>query len=257
MRYRIVSSIIIFVTLIAGCTVFTPTGMVSGTVIETTTGKGLAGVAVSIGGSSRYSTKSSEDGDFLFEVPAGEQELIFSLAGYTIEPVSVTVTEGETVYIPEGRIAANPVIDPGKFRFVLTWGEVPYDLDSHLITPRNNHISFDNQTPEAAGAYLDIDDTDSYGPETITIEEQFDGIYQYFVYNYSATPDLTVSQAVVRIYTEEGLIKTYHVPETGEGRFWNVAALEGNVITDIDEITSKDPADTGEGTWNTARFYRK
>ncbi|MFP4383901.1 MAG: carboxypeptidase-like regulatory domain-containing protein [Spirochaetia bacterium] len=257
MRNAKVSLIITLTILISGCTVFTPTGMVGGKVIETTTGEGLAGVSVSVRGNGRYSTVTSGDGGFLFEVPAGDQELLFALSGYTIEPIPVTVSEGETVYIPEGRIAANPEIEPGKIRFVLTWGEVPYDLDSHLITPRNSHISFANDAPEGAGAYLDVDDTESFGPETITIEDQSEGIYRYFIHNYTGTPDLTVSQAVVRIYTDAGLIKTYSVPETGEGRFWNVAVLEGTEITDIDEITTKDPTGTGEGTWSTARLPRK
>lgn len=53
-------------------------------------------------------------------------------------------------------------------RVVLSWGEKPFDLDSHLIFP-GGHIYFDSK--EGTDANLDVDDTDSYGPETVTISK--------------------------------------------------------------------------------------
>ncbi|MBA4382487.1 MAG: hypothetical protein C0406_07975, partial [Sideroxydans sp.] len=57
-------------------------------------------------------------------------------------------------------------------RIVLNWGELPSDLDSHLIFP-SNHIYFNSKTGSTSSdAKLDVDDTTSYGPETITIEKK-------------------------------------------------------------------------------------
>ena len=66
-------------------------------------------------------------------------------------------------------------------RIVLNWGASPSDLDSHLVYP-GNHVYFSQK--EGTDANLDVDDTDSYGPETITIERKHSGErYVYAVHN--------------------------------------------------------------------------
>ena len=59
----------------------------------------------------------------------------------------------------------------GQFRFILTWGEEPRDLDSHLWIPTGvgiyTHVYFSNRgTLLGASPYaeLDVDDTYSFGP---------------------------------------------------------------------------------------------
>lgn len=65
--------------------------------------------------------------------------------------------------------AISPVMENlDGLRVVLTWGQTPDDLDSHMIFPGNN-IYFENKT--GTDAELDVDDTDSYGPETITLQK--------------------------------------------------------------------------------------
>jgi hypothetical protein len=54
-------------------------------------------------------------------------------------------------------------------RIVLTWGERPADLDSHITYP-GNHIFF--RSKKGTDANLDVDDTTSFGPETITLERK-------------------------------------------------------------------------------------
>ena len=51
---------------------------------------------------------------------------------------------------------------------------------------------------------LDIDDTDSYGPETTTIYNLYTGEYHYYIYNYSGSPEITTSGAVVQIFNDNG-----------------------------------------------------
>ena len=74
--------------------------------------------------------------------------------------------------------ALSPVLkDLNSMRIVLNWGQSPLDLDSHL-SYKNQHVYWDNK--QGQDANLDVDDTDSYGPETVTIDKRLDG--QYYVY---------------------------------------------------------------------------
>lgn len=83
-------------------------------------------------------------------------------------------------------------------------------MDSHL-SYKNQHVYWDNK--QGQDANLDVDDTDSYGPETITIDKRLDGqYYVYSVHDYSDrakpnTANLSNSQAKVMVYAGESLIR--------------------------------------------------
>ena len=82
----------------------------------------------------------------------------------------------------------SPIPEPGEIRMVLNWGENPHDLDSHLKTPQINgqeyHIMYSNRGSSESIPFvtLDVDDTNGYGPETITIKQAYDGTYLYYIY---------------------------------------------------------------------------
>ncbi|TRW91482.1 tetratricopeptide repeat protein [Candidatus Methylobacter oryzae] len=125
-------------------------------------------------------------------------------------------------------------------RVVLNWGENPNDLDSHVVYP-NNHVYFEHM--KGTDAMLDVDDTSSFGPETITIERKHDGErYIYAVHNYSdrSNPNsnvLSASQAKVFVYVGQTLIKTYYVPQNQAGNLWVVFAVtEAGDIQDFNTI---------------------
>ncbi|MEM8559812.1 MAG: carboxypeptidase regulatory-like domain-containing protein, partial [Bacteroidota bacterium] len=75
----------------------------------------------------------------------------------------------------------------GAYRIVLSWGANPDDLDSHLTGPDGQggrfHIYFVSET--FGDSNLDLDDTSSFGPETITLFPTNDGVYRYSVHNYT------------------------------------------------------------------------
>ena len=126
-----------------------------------------------------------------------------------------------------------------SLRIVLNWGATPFDLDSHLAFS-NNHIFFNAKNGEKA--WLDVDDTSSYGPETITIDKRLDGTtYTYAVHDYSNAADvndraLSASGARVFVYVGQSLVKTYYVP-TGTGNVWTVFRITGDgSIEDIDTL---------------------
>jgi hypothetical protein len=113
-------------------------------------------------------------------------------------------------------------------RIVLNWGATPADLDSHVVYP-GNHVYFEKQ--QGTDANLDVDDTTSYGPETITIERKHDGErYIYAVHNYTDREDtqstsLSRSNAKVFVYVGQTLIRTYYVPANRKGNLWQVFAV--------------------------------
>lgn len=134
-------------------------------------------------------------------------------------------------------------------RIVLNWGKYPEDLDSHLSF-QGNHIYFQNK--KGALSNLDVDDTDSYGPETITIDNKKFGVeYHYFVHDYSNREDLdsyklSGSQAKVFVYVGQSLVKTYYVPTDKKGNVWNLFKINKNgEIVDINRIISKTRKEVG------------
>ncbi|MFZ5957932.1 hypothetical protein ACOXVJ_10505 [Pseudomonas knackmussii] len=116
-------------------------------------------------------------------------------------------------------------------RVVLSWGEIPQDLDSHLSFP-GNHVYFDHKV--GADTNLDVDDVNSYGPETITLSKKhFGESYVYSVHDYSnsqrpSSMGLSNSHAKVFVYVGQSLVRTYYVPRNQAGNLWTVFRLTKN-----------------------------
>ncbi|NNA98272.1 tetratricopeptide repeat protein [Pseudomonas gessardii] len=128
--------------------------------------------------------------------------------------------------------AISPVMENlDGLRVVLTWGQSPSDLDSHMIFPGNN-IYFNSKT--GTDAELDVDDTDSYGPETITLQKKHYGeSYVYAVHDFSnrtntGSTALSESQAKVFVYMGQSLFRTYYVPANRTGNLWTVFRMTGS-----------------------------
>lgn len=135
-------------------------------------------------------------------------------------------------------ILMTPQLNRGEIRIVLDWGAYPQDEDSHLFTPSGEQICY--YSPEIAEGNLDVDDTDGYGPETVTIKNVENGEYKYYVadYTHCSTDEvrstaLSESGATVRVYTENGLEKTFYVPKEQEGVIWEVFSIRNKKIVPI------------------------
>ncbi|MBN2356155.1 VWA domain-containing protein, partial [candidate division KSB1 bacterium] len=170
-----------------------------------------------------------------------------SAEGYYRSETVLSFYEGEIKYID---FSLSPVIGPGEYRLVLNWGSAPKDLDLHLLTPaiegRTYEIYWDNKGNGESIPFvaLDIDRQEGFGPETITIKKMYSGTYRCFVENYSVTPDITSSYAVVQIYGSEGLLRTVNIPTSGNGLFWRVCDINGSTgeITVYNTLTNSSPA---------------
>lgn len=214
-------------------------GALTGTIVDASTAEPLSGVTVSIDAGTQTTTTNSE-GQYSFNsISLGYHDLTASRSGY------IPITK-EIDVSGEGSILVNfalseTILDSDKYRVVLSWGLTPSDLDSHMWTPDGSHIYFSSVGSETVSPYtqLDVDDTTSYGPETITVFYAQPGSYRYSVYNFSegSSTVLSDSEATVRLFGQSGLIREWNVPY-GHGYWWNVFAIDGNTgqVTDINEI---------------------
>ena len=124
------------------------------------------------------------------------------------------------------------------YRIVLTWNETPADLDAHLTAANGGHVYYKSQSIDSAR--MDLDDTQAYGPETITVTDVSAlGGFTFSVHNFSdralfdRADGLAKSGATVRVYSGRALVKTYTVPENMLGTVWNVFSVnENGEITD-------------------------
>ena len=84
-------------------------------------------------------------------------------------------------------------------------------------------------------ADLDVDDIHGYGCETITLRDT-EGDYKYFVHRFSSDGSIGTSGAIVKIYTDDGKVKTIAPPANIDPVRWNVFSIKGNKISDINGI---------------------
>ena len=81
---------------------------------------------------------------------------------------------------------------------------------------------------ENTSVNLDVDDRDSYGPETITIAKASnDYTYSYYVYDYTnedceGVKELSLSSAKVSVYAGEKLLYAFNVPYNRNATAWKV-----------------------------------
>jgi hypothetical protein len=132
-------------------------------------------------------------------------------------------------------------------RVVLTWGETPADLDSHLAYS-GNHVFFEKKSGDDAN--LDVDDTTSFGPETITLQRKHFGTsYVYAVHDYTdkdypGRSSMSESGAKVFVYVGASLVRTYAVPPHKAGNLWTVFRLSGD--GDFEDINTVRGVNVGD-----------
>ncbi|MGD1894970.1 MAG: hypothetical protein ACFB15_30785 [Cyclobacteriaceae bacterium] len=180
--------------------------------------------------------EADEDGNYTIEnAPTGVFIIVVRQPGFY-----PTVVEGVEVGAGENALPPTTTVEEvpeGSLRIVLTWGENPSDLDSHLTGPQADgnrlHCYYANQAPNVQ-VNLDVDDVTSYGPETITISSLVAGTYRYSVHNYSdryfssGAAGIVTSPAKVEVYSTAGLIASFVAPPANSGDTWRVFELEVN-----------------------------
>ncbi len=144
-------------------------------------------------------------------------------------------------------------------RVVLNWGKMPQDLDLHVAFP-SHHIYWRRKAEgHGADANLDVDHTDGFGPETITVEKKHQGeSYVFAVHDYTdrgtpGTSNLSASGAKVLVYIGQSLVRSYYVPQNASGNLWTIFRVnESGEFEDINTMRGVNvDAEEVLGTVNT------
>ena len=222
--------------------------IILGRVVSATSGEALSGANIELVDYCQDSQSfvTGEDGVFIFPVEVTEYNLSVGKNGFIGNSRKVQMGIDE---IPrEVILALSPMIK--EFRIVLTWGSRPRDLDAHLSGPKpeggNFHIWYRNKMLIGGKDFLDRDDTNKYGPETITIYKPATGNYNFSVFDYSNrsrkhSKKLSRAGARVDVYGQNKLLASFQIPEDVRGNCWHVFQInEQHKIIPINKVDYVD-----------------
>lgn len=169
-------------------------------------------------------------GTFSLKVDAsGEYTMVAEKDGYISEQFQVIILSN--VALTTQNLYLSPVMNAQSMRFVLTWGAAPSDLDLYLIGTSSSGVPVqvffgDKVALDGSGnkiADLDVDDTTSYGPETITLND-IGGSYDVVVDDYTDSGTIGVSGATLKVYIGSDLVSVIEINPAVED-LWNVCNI--------------------------------
>ena len=219
-------------------------GVIGGYIKNSVTGGSVEGTTLNIrkgwnnlDGEIIQTITVDENGYYSVELPLGNYTIEMQKENFVTGHFNVAVTKNGSQnchgsLAPEG----SSEIPSGQLRIVLTWGATPSDLDSHLYGPTADgsgsfRVFYSEKSYNVNGEKyvdLDVDDTSSYGPETVTVYNMNEsGIYSYYVHDYSNKSNnnstaMANSGAKVEVYVGDKLVMVYYVPTSGVGTVWHV-----------------------------------
>lgn len=244
-------------------------GNVSGRFIDALTGNNIDGVTYELRSGWNNTTgdvilSASSEGTYNFDILAGNYTILAKAEDYISNSTNITITGNACV---QADVTLSPeeseIVDTNNnLRFVLTWGETPRDLDSHLFGPATTgngtfhtyYSSKDYYHNNERIANLDLDDTTSYGPETTTIYKMnSSGKYSFYVHDFSnrssdSSTSMSKSGAKVVIYNGNTLYATFNIPVNVGGTVWHVFDYDAQtgVITPVNTMSySSNPGNLG------------
>lgn len=230
------------------CALQPKNGLVRGVVSDATDPSIKIGGATVI--ASGKTTTTNSRGEYELTLPVGSHTLTFTKEGYIQTTANVSVQRGGE---STQDCSMSKELSSNEYRVVLTWGETPRDLDSHLLgKSRNNteyHVWFPADQKKPVNAYgeaeLDVDDISSYGPETVTFTVTNRSTYVYYVLDFTNRENrrntaLSNSGAKVEVYSGNQRVKVYTVP-SGMGIYWEVFRIENGTLITVDQVTNNEP----------------
>ncbi len=227
-------------------------GYANGSTINAITGQLLPNVSINIRNSWNnqqgqiiQTITSNENGYYEVSLPAGLYTFECYKDGY------ITTYKNVIVFVYDygsQDISVAPELGEGYYRVVLTWGENPHDLDSHLFGTTDEYsyrVYYGSKNAYNTNgdfvANLDVDDTSSYGPETTTFFVESDAKYEFYVDWFSGYGTWASSGGKVEVYNGAYLINTYYVPSVDNYYgSWKVFSIEDGVYTSHNIIQSND-----------------
>ncbi len=193
-------------------------------------------------------SSETDGGRFAFpkKLPAGSYKLEISAEGYSSLSTSIHISESRDETKNIGTYSLTEILASDTYQIKLHWGETPRDLDSHLRATLEDgsdyHVFYSSKNPSPHYANLDVDDTTSWGPETVTITDFRSlrniryAIHDYTNRNTGDSKEMSASGAYVEITrgradgTNE--YRRFDVPRNIGGTEWDVFALDarGDII---------------------------
>ncbi|WP_164472569.1 carboxypeptidase regulatory-like domain-containing protein [Cohnella candidum] len=226
-------------------------GTVSGTITNALTGLPVPGLTLTFrkgqnvfDGPSSGTATTDQSGQYTIDLPSGNYTAEITGTGYLPSSILVVAVGGTVKDHQDGTVT--PTLAEDEIRIVLNWGASPSDLDSHLTGPNGAsrfHVYYSNSTydTDTTDASLDIDDTTSFGPETITLKHPGDGVYRYSVHDYTnrfsnSSQALSNSGAVVNVYQGSNLLATFYAPTDTAGTLWTVFEINNGVFVPVNQL---------------------
>jgi hypothetical protein len=244
--------------------------VINGTVQNARTNIGIVGATVRIfcgsrevntsitGSGGNFSAPVKDDGTCggQFIVRAENSGFCSSVPSQDVSvPIPMTVS-CQTITLASA-ILLTPQPPPGQFVIVLTWGNSPpdaQDLDAHVKRNGGLHLAWNQGTDGASPPFppppprkyvsygtLDVDDTSFNGPETITINQQINRRYRYFVHQYGGAPGVfPASGARVRFWNSSCMDIYYDASSAGGspvGPYWRVFDMPANLPDNVAPTT--------------------
>lgn len=198
-------------------------------------------------------------GAVLSELEPGNHKIELNATGFCPASKDVKVERGK---ITEVTLPMSPELSRNELaRVILSWGKNPNDLDSHVFLPKSSslksrHVYYSNKKASfkngAKAAELDVDDTSSYGPETVTISNKLKGTYQYAIYLYAGKGTLGRSQATVELVKNGCEKEKFSVPTSCNKKWWHVFNIKYNG-SDIELVRLDKCRTTEQMKWRTGK----
>ncbi len=180
-----------------------------------------------------YYTGSLEYGYYTLEIKK---------TGYATQFVNIIASNQTDVALNQNVVLV-PETSGNDYRITLEWDANPRDEDAHIVgdVPGDFHVYYRNKSYKKDNellANLDHDDTQGNGFETITLKVSDSGTYRYYVHHYAGSGTLATSNAKVKVYQGERLIKQYNVPVDQSGKYWHVFDIVNNEVVSVNQITN-------------------
>jgi len=224
------------------------TGTISGTIKDAVSNSGITDVSLSArsgldatsGTIVKTATSDSSGNYSLSSMSTGWYTIETSKSGYVADTFNAFACDDQSGQ--NGFITTTP--SSGSLRIVLSW-QSNVDLDAHLRGPDNasglfhvywyqERFHYDNNSYTDSGSSsdnvtLDVD-SDSKGPETITVSAVRSGTYRYYVHNY----DNRGQQNHMGLYKPKASVKVYHSSLSGGVKKFKAPNMAGDLWTVFD-----------------------
>ncbi len=188
------------------------------------------------------------------DLPPGRHRFSAQAPGYCPSEREFEVRAGR---ITRAALPLSPDLkDDEVARFVLGWRNDPRDLDTHFWTlnaarfPAADTVYFRNKTGVLRDgrtfARLDVDEVYPGRYETLTVRDDADGDFRYFIHVYQGIGTIADAGATVQVYTRGCQVRTFNPPPDCAFPIWNVTNLRyeaGRV--QLTERQTCEPAGTG------------